>query len=96
MATSKSAGATKSIRDSESKRLGVKRFDGQFVREGEIIVRQRGSKFLAGKNTRYGKDYTIFAVKSGYVKFRTLRKKKFDGSYRYAKRVDVIEAPHSH
>lgn len=90
MATSKSSGATKSIRDSESKRLGVKRYDGQFVKEGEIIVRQRGTKFLPGKNTALGKDYTIYALKSGYVKFRTVRKVKFDGSTRWAKRVDIL------
>ncbi|CDK30854.1 50S ribosomal protein L27 [Candidatus Babela massiliensis] len=69
MATSKSGGSTQNGRDSISKRLGVKLFDGQKVSGGEIIVRQRGTKFHPGNNAGIGKDYTIFALGSGVVKF---------------------------
>lgn len=69
MATSKSGGSTQNGRDSISKRLGVKLFDGHKVNGGEIIVRQRGTKFHPGKNTRLGKDYTIFALAPGKIKF---------------------------
>ncbi len=69
MATSKSGGSTQNGRDSISKRLGVKLFDGQKVNGGEIIVRQRGTKFHPGNNAGIGKDYTIFALGSGVVKF---------------------------
>ena len=69
MATSKSGGSTGNGRDSVSKRLGVKLFDGQRVTGGEIIVRQRGTKIHPGKNVGLGSDYTIFAVAPGAVKF---------------------------
>lgn len=69
MATSKSGGSTQNGRDSISKRLGVKLFDGQKVYGGEIIVRQRGTKFHPGANVGLGKDYTIFALNSGAIKF---------------------------
>lgn len=69
MATSKSGGSTQNGRDSIGKRLGVKLFDGHKVNGGEIIVRQRGTKFHPGKNTRLGKDYTIFALAPGKIKF---------------------------
>ncbi|QMU99524.1 50S ribosomal protein L27 [Borrelia sp. A-FGy1] len=77
MATSKSGGSSKNGRDSISKRLGVKRSGGQFVRAGEIIVRQRGTKFHKGKNAGLGRDYTIFALKDGIVGFRTSRGRKY-------------------
>jgi len=70
MAHKKSGGSAKNGRDSISKRLGVKKFGGQFVRAGNIIVRQRGTKFKPGRNVGLGKDYTIFALKDGYVSFR--------------------------
>lgn len=69
MATSKSGGSTSNGRDSQSKRLGVKLYDGQVVSGGEIIVRQRGTRFHAGKNVGLGTDYTIFATAPGQVKF---------------------------
>jgi len=69
MATSKSGGSTQNGRDSISKRLGVKLFDGQKVYGGEIIVRQRGTKFHPGTNAGLGKDYTIFALNPGVIKF---------------------------
>lgn len=65
----KGVGSTKNGRDSESKRLGVKRADGQFVQAGSIIVRQRGSAVRAGENVGVGKDYTLFALVDGRVKF---------------------------
>ena len=69
MATSKSGGSTQNNRDSQSKRLGVKLFDGQVVNGGEIIVRQRGTKFHPGKHVGLGKDDTLFAMKQGKLKF---------------------------
>ena len=65
----KGMGSTKNGRDSESKRLGVKRADGQFVLAGNILVRQRGSKFKAGSGVGMGKDDTLFALVDGTVKF---------------------------
>lgn len=90
MATTKSAGATKLGRDSQPKYLGVKLFDGQKVKTGNIIIRQRGTKFLAGKNVKRGADDTLFALKEGTVKFSTKKKKLFDGSQRIVKIVNVI------
>ncbi len=69
MAHKKAGGSSRNGRDSVSKRLGVKRFGGQSVRSGNIIVRQRGSKFHPGQNVGMGKDYTLFATADGQVKF---------------------------
>ena len=69
MAHKKAGGSTRNGRDSESKRLGVKRFGGESVLAGNIIVRQRGTKFHAGDNVGCGKDHTLFATKDGKVKF---------------------------
>ncbi len=91
MAHTKATGATKLGRESESKRLGVKIFDGGKVRAGEIIVRQRGSKFLAGSNVKVAGDDTLYALKNGFVKFLTRRKIRFDGKPREAKIVSVVE-----
>lgn len=71
MAHKKAGGSSKNGRDSESKRLGVKRFGGQLVQAGEIIVRQRGTRFHSGVNTGLGRDHTIFAKAAGRVKFLT-------------------------
>ena len=73
MAHKKGGGSTRNGRDSHSKRLGVKRFDGQEVTSGSIIVRQRGTQFRPGNNVGLGRDYTIFATIDGYVKFETVR-----------------------
>jgi len=73
MAHKKGAGSTKNGRDSESKRLGVKKFGGQFVVPGNIIVRQRGTKFHPGNGVGIGKDHTIFATREGYVVFERIR-----------------------
>ena len=69
MAHKKAAGSTRNGRDSESKRLGVKRFGGESVLAGSIIVRQRGTRFHAGANVGIGKDHTIFAKADGKVQF---------------------------
>ncbi len=69
MAHKKAGGSTRNGRDSESKRLGVKRFGGQQVLAGNILVRQRGTKFHAGANVGMGKDHTLFATVDGAVKF---------------------------
>jgi len=71
MAHKKAAGSTRNGRDSESKRLGVKKFGGQVVIPGNILVRQRGTKFHPGDNVGCGKDYTLFAKIDGRVKFQT-------------------------
>ncbi|TGN38459.1 50S ribosomal protein L27 [Marinobacter confluentis] len=69
MAHKKAAGSTRNGRDSESKRLGVKRYGGETVSSGSIIVRQRGTRFHAGQNVGLGKDHTLFATAEGQVKF---------------------------
>lgn len=69
MAHKKGVGSSKNGRDSQSKRLGVKRFDGQVVPAGNIIVRQRGTRFHPGANVGQGKDFTLFALKDGVVRF---------------------------
>jgi large subunit ribosomal protein L27 len=71
MAQKKGGGSTRNGRDSESKRLGVKRFGGELVSAGSIIVRQRGTKFHPGTNVGIGKDHTLFALIDGHVKFET-------------------------
>lgn len=90
MAHTKSAGAAKYGRDSQPKYLGVKKFDGERVKPGDIIIRQRGTKFLAGEGVKRGSDDTLFSLLLGVVKFRTVRKVRFDGSFRRAKKVFVI------
>lgn len=77
MASKKAAGSTKNGRDSQSKRLGVKRFGGQNVLPGTIIVRQRGTKFHLGRGVKMGRDFTIYSVVEGQVKFERLNKLKF-------------------
>ncbi|RAP32863.1 50S ribosomal protein L27 [Candidatus Marinamargulisbacteria bacterium SCGC AG-410-N11] len=76
MAHKKGKGSTKNGRDSESKRLGVKLFGDQNVIKGNIIIRQRGTKFLAGNNVGMGKDHTIFSLIDGKVKFEFVKKGK--------------------
>ena len=90
MATTKSAGTAKNLSDSNPKYLGVKRSDGQSVSPGEIIVRQRGTKIMAGKNIGIGKDHTLFAMATGKVHFRTKRKTNFDGRSGVRRIVDVV------
>ena len=80
----KGGGSTKNGRDSNSKRLGAKRADGQFVKAGNILVRQRGTKIHPGTNVGIGKDDTLFALKDGSVKFERLGKDR--------KQVSIVEA----
>ena len=89
MAKTKATGATRLGRDSLPKYLGIKLFGGQKAKPGMIIVRQRGTKFLAGKNVKRGTDDTLYAVKEGVVKFKTKSRKRFDNSRRLAKIVSV-------
>jgi large subunit ribosomal protein L27 len=70
MAHKKGVGSSKNGRDSHSKRLGVKRFDGETVLAGNILVRQRGTRFKPGRNVGLGKDFTIFALRDGVVRFQ--------------------------
>jgi large subunit ribosomal protein L27 len=76
MAHKKGQGSTQNNRDSAGRRLGVKKFGGEFVRAGNIIIRQRGTKVHPGNNVGIGKDHTIFALVDGYVKFERLDKKR--------------------
>lgn len=92
MAHTKSAGAGKYGRDSQPKYLGVKKFAGETAKTGDILIRQRGSKFLAGEGVRQSKDDTLFAVREGVVKFSIKRKNRFDGTVRHAKMVHVVPA----
>lgn len=89
MAKTKAKGATKLGRDSQPKYLGVKLYEGQKVRPGMVIIRQRGTKFLPGKNVKRGNDDTLYALKQGIIKFETKRKKGFDNSQRIVKIVSV-------
>ena len=82
MAHKTGGGSTRNGRDSESKRLGVKKFGGEIVRSGNIIVRQRGTKIMPGLNVGLGRDHTIFAISDGVVKFETIRNGR--------KRVSVV------
>ncbi len=90
MAHTKSGGSTKLGRDSESKRLGVKVWDGQIVRAGNILIRQRGTKWYPGINTKRGSDDTIYAVKEGVVKFTKKRKITFTGRLKKISVVNVL------
>lgn len=90
MAHTKSGGSTKLGRDSIAKRLGVKKQDGAKVMAGQIIVRQRGAKYIAGVNVKSAADDTLFAMKDGTVKFYEKTKTRFDGSKRKATHVKVV------
>jgi len=89
MAKTKQGGSSRLGRDSAAQRLGIKISAGQKVRTGMIIVRQRGTKYLLGKNVKKGSDDTIYAMKDGLVRLSSKSKKLFDGSRRTAKMVSV-------
>ncbi len=89
MAKTKSAGSTKLGRDSRPKYLGVKLYAGQKVKPGMIIIKQKGTKFVPGKNVKKGRDDSLYASKEGKVNFRTKQIKRFDGTQRRAKIVSV-------
>ncbi len=90
MAHTKSGGSTKLGRDSISKRLGVKVNHNEAVGAGEIILRQRGTRYLPGKNVRRAGDDTLYAVVNGTVAYKQVKKTKFDGNRRYATRISVV------
>lgn len=90
MAHRKAGGTARNLRDSNPKYLGTKLYDGQTAKIGSVIIRQRGTKILAGTNVRVGKDHTLFADKPGIIKFSTKRKMKFDGTITNKKVVNVI------
>lgn len=90
MATKKAAGTAKNLRDSKPKYLGVKLADGQTAKAGSIIVRQRGTKIMAGKNVDTGRDHTLFSLVAGIVKFTSKVKQNFDGTSTKRKVVNVL------
>ncbi|MBI4708851.1 MAG: 50S ribosomal protein L27 [Candidatus Portnoybacteria bacterium] len=90
MAHTKAAGTSRLGRDSQPKYLGVKLFAGQAAKPGSIIVRQRGTKFKAGKNVKRGNDDTLYSLTKGVVNFTTKKIMKFDRSKRLTKVVNVI------
>ena len=90
MAHRKAGGTAKNLRDSNPKYLGTKLADGQKAQAGSIIIRQRGTVILAGKNVSMGKDHTLFALKPGTVKFGTKRKTSFNGKTAVKKVVSVV------
>ena len=92
MAHTKSGGSTKLGRESASKRLGIKRQEGQKVNAGEVLIRQRGTKYLPGLNVKTGSDYTLYSAKAGVVKFATKRKTRFNGKTRIATVIQVLAA----
>lgn len=85
MAHKKGGGSSRNGRDSKSKRLGVKKFGGEAVRAGHILVRQKGTKFHPGTNVGMGRDFTLFATVDGYVKFEHVTRSK--------KRISVYPQP---
>ncbi len=90
MSHKKAGGSTKNNRDSNAQRLGVKLHDGQTVKNGMIIVRQRGTKIHPGKNVLRAGDDTLYAATSGKVKFSDRKRKRFDGSLAMTKFVNVV------
>jgi large subunit ribosomal protein L27 len=92
MASKKAGGTAKNLNDSNAQYLGVKLYAGQVAKRGSIIVRQRGTRMIPGKNTGLGKDHTIFALADGIVSYRSVRKARHDGRVVSHPMVDVIAA----
>ncbi len=90
MAHRKAGGTARNLKDSNPKYLGVKIADGQNIKAGQIIVRQRGTRFLAGDGVGVGKDHTLFALIDGVVKFAKTRKTNFTGKTKARKLVTVV------
>jgi len=93
MSKTKQGGSSRLGRDSASQRLGIKIYDGQKVKVGMIIVRQRGTKYLLGRNVKKGSDDTIYSLKDGVVRFSTITKSLFNKTQRLAKVVSVETDP---
>ncbi len=87
MAHKKAGGTVKNLRDSKPKFLGIKIFDGGAAKSGSILVRQRGTKFIAGNGVKMGRDHTLYAVTEGKVKFSSKRKQNFNST---TKQVNVV------
>ncbi|HUT22161.1 MAG TPA: 50S ribosomal protein L27 [Candidatus Bipolaricaulota bacterium] len=90
MAHKKAAGSTRLGRDSVSKRLGVKLYAGEYAKAGNILIRQRGSKFRPGENVDSGKDDTLFATANGIVKFTEKKQRRFTGALKKTRYVHVV------
>ncbi|PIT88177.1 MAG: 50S ribosomal protein L27 [Candidatus Magasanikbacteria bacterium CG10_big_fil_rev_8_21_14_0_10_36_32] len=90
MSHKKAGGSTRLGRDSAAQRLGVKIHDGQVIKPGMIIVRQRGTRFHPGKNVRKGSDDTLFSTANGKVKFTQKKRMRFDGKLKRAKYASVV------
>ena len=95
MAKKKAGGSTRLGRDSNPQYLGAKVGDGQTVKTGMVLIRQRGTKMNPGKNVKRGKDDTLYAMVDGTVKFTRKKRRRFDGSLKPAKFVNVIPADQS-
>ncbi|OGZ44703.1 MAG: 50S ribosomal protein L27 [Candidatus Ryanbacteria bacterium RIFCSPHIGHO2_02_FULL_48_12] len=90
MAHTKSGGSTTNLRDSQPKYLGVKLYAGEVAHPGNVIIRQRGTRVLAGEGVRVGHDHTLYASKHGVVQFGNKRKTRFDGKIVVHKIVSVV------
>ena len=90
MASKKAGGSAKNLTDSNPKFLGVKLYHGEVAKTGAIIVRQRGTKVMPGKNVGIGKDHTLFALKDGKVEFKNKRKQNYDNTSSTRKIVNVV------
>jgi len=90
MAHKKAGGSTTNLRDSQGQRLGVKLYGGEFARPGAIIVRQRGTRYFAGNNTKRAKDDSIFATALGVVLFKKKMKRSYDGSLKQRIEVNIV------
>lgn len=90
MAHKKAGGSAKNLNTSQPKYLGVKLYAGEKVGKGQIIVRQRGTKMMAGNGVGVGRDHTLFALENGVVAFRNVRKTNFDGRTVVRSAVDVV------
>mgnify|MGYP001132724916 CR=1 FL=1 len=90
MAHRKAGGTAKNLRDSNPQYLGTKLYAGQTAKAGSILVRQRGTKIVAGQNVAVGNDHTLYALTPGKVAYREVRKTKFDGTVKKRKMVEVL------
>lgn len=90
MSHKKAGGSSRNGRDSQAHRLGIKHFGGETVKTGFVLVRQKGTKWHPGGNVGVGRDFTLFALKDGHVKFTEKRRAKFDGSRQFDTLVHVI------
>lgn len=90
MASKKAGGTAKNLTDSKAKYLGVKLYAGQVAKAGDIIVRQRGTRMMPGRNVGLGRDHTLFSLVEGIVSFRNKRKQNFNGTTTVRSAVDVV------